>query len=314
MTLYIVVPCYNEQEVLRQTYQRLSDKLRSMIAQGAVDENSRIMFVDDGSADKTWELIEEFHRDDKLATGLKLSRNRGHQNALLAGLMTAKQYADAVVSMDADGQDDIDALDKFVEEHRRGAEIVYGVRSSRKKDSFFKRTSAQFFYKLMRLMGVDLVYNHADYRLMSRRALDELDGFKEVNLFLRGIVPLLGFQTATVHYERDKRTAGESKYPLLRQLSFASEGITSFSVKPLKLITAFGCVVSLISFIFLLVIFIRALLGDSSFVAGWASTAVLISFFGGCQILATGIVGEYIGKIYTETKSRPRFIVEKELL
>ncbi len=313
MKLYIVVPCYNEEEVLLETTKRLADKLTRMMKDGIVSKESRVLYVDDGSRDKTWELIEQFHSQSEIITGIKLSRNCGHQNALLAGLMTAKEYADAVVSLDADLQDDIEVLDDFVKEYKSGAEIVFGVRKSRDTDTAFKRSTAQGYYKIMKKLGVELVYNHADYRLMSKRALDELSKYKEVNLFLRGIVTTLGFKTAKVEYERGERFAGKSKYPLKRLISFASEGLTSFSVKPLKVITAFGTVVSIISFIFLLYIFINALIGNSSYVSGCASTAVLISFFGGCQILAIGVVGEYISKIYMETKERPRYIIEKEL-
>jgi glycosyltransferase involved in cell wall biosynthesis len=314
MDLYIVIPCYNESEVIFETEKRLTEKYKNLIAQNIISKKSRIMFVDDGSSDGTWEIIEQMHNNNEFVAGLKLARNRGHQNALLAGLLTAKDYADAVISMDADLQDDIDAVDKFIEEYKSGAEIVYGVRAARKTDSFFKRNSAQLFYKLMEKMGVEIVYNHADYRLMSRRALEELANFREVNLFLRGIIPLIGFKTATVEYDRGKRFAGKSKYPLRKMLALALEGITSCSVKPLKLIVSFGLIISVVSFIFLLYIFIHALCGDPTYVTGWASTMVLISFFGGCQILAIGIVGEYVSKIYLETKARPRFTIERELI
>ena len=310
--LYIVVPCYNEEEVLTETTKRLTEKLSSMIKDGMVAEDSRIMYVNDGSKDRTWEMITEFYGANPYVTGITLSRNRGHQNALLAGLMTAKEYADIVISMDADLQDDVDAIDQFVEEYKNGAEIVYGVRNSRKKDSFFKRTTALGFYRLMEHMGVEIVYNHADYRLMSKRALNELEGFKEVNIFLRGLVPMLGFKTATVEYERDKRFAGESKYPLKKMLSFAIDGITSCSVKPIRVITTCGFLISLISFFMLLyVLFGHFFLGGT--VRGWTTTVVLICFFGGSQLLSIGVVGEYVGKIYLETKQRPRFIISEEL-
>ena len=267
------------------------------------------MYVNDGSKDRTWEMIEEYFESNKYVTGISLSRNRGHQNALLAGLMTAQEYADVVISMDADLQDDIDAIDKFVEEYNNGAEIVYGVRSSRKKDSFFKRHTALAFYRLMARMGVDLVYNHADYRLMSKRAIEELSGFREVNLFLRGLIPMLGFKTATVEYERDKRFAGESKYPLKKMIYFAIDGITSCSIRPIRLITLFGFIIFLISIVMLIYIIRGHLLGGT--IQGWTTQVVLTCFFGGFQIMSIGVVGEYVGKIYLETKDRPRFIISE---
>ena len=308
-TLYIVVPCYNEEEVLHETTKRLTDKLNRMIKNKLISDKSKILYINDGSKDKTWELIEELNRKNNYVEGVKLSRNRGHQNALLAGLMTAKDYADIIVSMDADLQDDIEVLDDFIKEYENGAEIVYGVRSSRKKDTFFKRNTAQLYYKLMSKLGVDIVYNHADYRLMSKRAVEELEKYKEVNLFLRGIVPLIGFKTAIVKYERNERFAGESKYPLKKMLSFALEGILSFSVKPLRIITSLGLIVSSISLLFLIYVIIGHFVNGN--VDGWTTIVVLICFFGSFQIFCIGIIGEYIGKIYSETKQRPRYSIEE---
>ncbi|MGN0166280.1 MAG: glycosyltransferase family 2 protein [Lachnospiraceae bacterium] len=311
-TLYIVVPCYNEEEVITETTRRLSAKLEQLMGRQAISEVSRILYVNDGSKDRTWELITGFYESNEYVTAISLSRNKGHQNALMAGLMTAKEYADIVISMDADLQDDIDAVDSFIEEYEKGAEIVYGVRNSRKTDSVFKRGTALAFYKLMAKMGVEVVYNHADYRLMSRRALCELENFKEVNLFLRGIVPMIGFKTATVEYARGKRYAGKSKYPLKKMWAFAIDGITSCSIKPIRMITSVGFLVSFLSFLMLIYVIIGAFTGVT--VAGWPSLMVLICFFGGFQIMSIGIVGEYVGKIYMETKQRPRYIVDEELI
>lgn len=310
--LYIVVPCYNEQEVLSETTKRLREKLKSMVDSNLVSQKSRIMYVNDGSKDNTWPMICEYHQKYSEILGICLSRNRGHQNALLAGLLTAKDYADCVISMDADLQDDINAMDKFIAEYINGADIVYGVRDSRKTDSFFKRSTALMFYKFMSKLGVDMVYNHADYRLMSKRALEGLAEFNEVNLFLRGIIPMIGYKTAVVKYDRAKRFAGESKYPLKKMLSFAIDGITSCSVKPIRMIVTTGFLTAFISLCLLIYIFIGALRGGT--VEGWASTTVLICFFGGLQLMSIGIVGEYVGKIYLETKSRPRFILSEKLL
>ncbi len=310
--LYIVVPCYNEEEVLHETTKRLTEKMNKMIAEGNISGESRIMYVNDGSKDKTWDIISEYYEKNPLITGLCLSRNRGHQNALLAGLMTAKEYADAVISMDADLQDDVEAVDRFVEELKKGSDIVYGVRSSRKKDSFFKKHTALMFYKIMEKMGVEIVYNHADYRLMSKRALEGLAEFKEVNLFLRGIVPMIGYKSSTVSYERDKRFAGESKYPLKKMISFAVDGITSCSVKPIRMITSAGLVISFLSIILLIYVIIGHFMGNT--IQGWPTLMVLICFFGGFQIMSIGIVGEYVGKIYMETKERPRYIIKDKLL
>lgn len=310
--LYLVIPCYNEEEVLPITTKKLTEKLGNMIKDKLVSKESRIMYVNDGSKDRTWELIGQFNKTNKYVIGVNLSRNRGHQNALLAGLMTAKEYADIVVSMDADLQDDIDVVDKMVIEYNNGCDIVYGVRSARKTDTWFKKTTAEGFYKFMALLGVEIVYNHADYRLMSKRALNELENFKEVNLFLRGIIPLLGFKTAKVEYERKERFAGESKYPLKKMLNFALDGILSFSIKPIRIITSAGFIVSFLSFLFLIYVIIGHFVSDN--VTGWTTIVALICFFGSFQVLCIGIIGEYIGKIYNETKHRPRYIIEDVLL
>lgn len=301
--LYVVVPCYNEEAVLPETTRRLGEKLHAMMAAGSISADSRVLFVDDGSRDRTWELIEQAHAQDELFTGAKLSRNRGHQNALLAGLMTAKDCADMVISMDADLQDDINAMDKFVEEYYAGHDIVYGVRSSRATDTAFKRLTGEGFYKVMRRLGVEIVNNHAEYRLMSRRALEALSKYDERNLFLRGIVPLLGYPAAIVPYERAERFAGETKYPLKKMLSFAIEGITSFSVKPLTFITWLGILIMAIS---ALAMIINAIAGG-----GLSLVACSIWLMGGIQLLCTGVLGEYIGKIYSEVKRRPRYFIEK---
>lgn len=301
--LYVVVPCYNEEAVLPETTRRLGEKLHAMMAAGSISADSRVLFVDDGSRDRTWELIEQAHAQDELFTGAKLSRNRGHQNALLAGLMTAKDCADMVISMDADLQDDINAMDKFVEEYYAGHDIVYGVRSSRATDTAFKRLTGEGFYKVMRRLGVEIVNNHAEYRLMSRRALEALSKYDERNLFLRGIVPLLGYPAAIVPYERAERFAGETKYPLKKMLSFAIEGITSFSVKPLTFITWLGILIMAIS---ALTMIIGAIAGG-----GLSLVACSIWLMGGIQLLCTGVLGEYIGKIYSEVKRRPRYFIEK---
>ena len=310
-TLYVVVPCYKEEEVLPETSKRLKAKLTALIAQGKISPRSRILFVNDGSKDRTWPIIEELHAKERIFSGVNLSRNRGHQNALLAGLMTAVQYADMMVSMDADLQDDIDAMDRMIDAYHEGYDVVYGVRSSRKTDSFFKRFTAESFYKLMKAMGVDIVFNHADYRLMSRRAVEGLSQFKEVNLFLRGIVPQIGYSWTTVEYERAKRFAGESKYPLKKMLSFAFDGITSFSVKPLRLILFLGAVIFALSLVMLLWTLIRWIAGAT--VSGWASLMCSIWMIGGIQLLALGVIGEYMGKVYSEAKARPRFIIERVL-
>ena len=309
--LYLVIPCYNEEEVLPITQKALKEKMDNLIKNKKISKDSKVMFVNDGSKDKTWELIEEYHKEDPLFVGVKLSRNKGHQNALLAGLMTAKKYADITISMDADLQDDINVIDKMIAENNAGSEIVYGVRSSRKKDSWFKRFTAESFYKLMNAMGVEVVFNHADCRLMSKRALDELEHFEEANLFLRGLIPLLGFKTSIATYERNERAAGESKYPLKKMLSFAWDGITSFSVKPLKMITTLGFIMLFISVVMIIYTIIVKILGNT--VDGWAFIMLSIWFIGGVRLVSVGLIGEYIGKIYNETKHRPRYIIEKEL-
>ena len=311
MILYVTGPCYNEEAVLPETSKRLKAKMTSLISGGTIDSKSRVCFIDDGSKDKTWEIIKNLTESDELFSGIKLAHNRGHQNALLAGLMTAKEYADIVVSMDADLQDDIDALDRFIEKYNEGCDIVYGVRSSRKKDTFFKRNTALAYYRFLAKMGVDIVYNHADYRLMSKRALNALAEFREVNLFLRGIVPLIGFKTAIVEYERSERFAGESKYPLKKMLSFAIDGITSFSIKPIRLITSLGFIIFILSLAMLIYSIIIKITGHAD--SGWASIICSIWMIGGIQLLSLGIIGEYVGKIYNETKSRPRYIIEEFL-
>ena len=310
-TLYIVVPCYNEEEVLTETSRRLGDKLRALMAAGRIGPRSRVLFVNDGSKDRTWEVIEELHRKDGLLCGADLSRNRGHQNALLAGLMTAKERADMVISMDADLQDDVDAVDAMVDKYLEGVDIVYGVRSSRKKDTFFKRTTAEAFYRMMDLLGAETVFNHADYRLMSKRALEGLAQFTEVNLFLRGIVPMIGYRTDTVEYERGERFAGESKYPLKKMVSFALEGVTSLSVKPLRMITGLGFLVFLISLGMIVYNIVRFATGNT--VTGWASLACSVWMIGGLILLALGVIGEYLGKLYLESKGRPRFLIREVL-
>lgn len=311
MKLYLVIPCYNEEEVLPETSKRLKEKYTALMSAGKIDADSKIVFVNDGSKDRTWEMIRDLHKADPVFRGICLSRNKGHQNALMAGLMTVRSECDAAISMDADLQDDINAIDEMVDRYLEGYEVVYGVRSSRKKDTFFKRTTAQGFYKVMRAMGVETVYNHADYRLMSRRALEALSEFDEVNLFLRGIVPLVGFKSTEVTYERGERFAGESKYPLKKMLAFATEGITSMSIKPIRLITTLGFLVFLFSIGVLIYSIVRKFTGYT--VPGWAFLAVSIWALGGVQLLAIGVIGEYIGKIYLETKHRPKFIVAEYL-
>jgi glycosyltransferase involved in cell wall biosynthesis len=307
-TLYIVIPCYNEEDVLPEASSRIKDKLLRMIDADLAAKDSRILFVDDGSRDKTWQIIENLHNSDPIFSAVKLARNKGHQNALFAGLMTAKELADVVISMDADLQDDIECLDEFMREHYDGCDIVYGVRKDRKSDTFFKRCTARLFYRIMGALGVNIVYNHADYRLMSKRALEGLASFNEVNMFLRGIVPLIGFKTATVEYARGERFAGESKYPLRKMLSFAWDGISSFSVRPIRLVVVLGFLVSLASVGLMVYYFVVHFLGRT--VPGWSTLAVSIWFLGGVQLLSLGIIGEYIGKIYSEVKARPRYLVE----
>lgn len=307
--LYLVIPCYNEEKVLPVTSTIFSDKLHALAACGKISPDSRVLFVNDGSRDKTWDIITELSKSDPVFTGISLSRNRGHQNALLAGLYEASEKCDITISIDCDGQDDINAADSMVDEYLNGAEIVYGVRSSRKTDTAFKRGTAQMFYKLLNKMGAEVVYNHADYRLMSARVLKEFKNFKEVNIFLRGMVPLVGFKSTCVYYERNERMAGESHYPLKKMIALALDGITSLSTKPIRIITGLGTAIALLSIIGILWSVISFFIGHT--VAGWASMISIVCFFGGLQLLSLGIIGEYIGKIYLETKQRPRFIIEK---
>lgn len=307
-TLYMVVPCYNEEAVLHETAKRLKEKFQTLTAAHKISAESRVVFVNDGSKDKTWQIIRELHETDPAYfSGVNLAHNAGHQNAVLAGLMTVKELCDMAITMDADLQDDINAIDEMVEKYYEGNQVVYGVRSARDTDTFFKRFTAEGFYKFMKVMGADVVYNHADYRLMSRRVLQELASFKEVNLFLRGMVPLIGFQSCNVYYKRAERFAGESKYPLKKMMAFAINGITSFSTKPLKLITTAGFLMSVLSIIAFIWAFIVKLTGHSEL--GWSSMMCSIWLIGGLQLLALGIIGEYIGKIYAEVKQRPRYIV-----
>ncbi len=310
-TVYLVIPCYNEEAVLPETVKELTAELKGMMDKGLATGESRMLFVDDGSKDRTWSLIEGFHAENPLVTGLKLAHNRGHQNALLAGLMTAKELCDCAISLDADLQDDIHVLPQFVQKFLEGCDVVYGVRNRRDTDTWFKRTTAEGFYKVMQHLGVETVYNHADYRLLSRRALDALSEYKEVNLFLRGIVPLIGYRSDYVYYDRHERFAGESKYPLKKMLSFAVDGITSFSVKPLRIIANLGIVVSIVSVIGLLYALISHFTGNT--VSGWTAIVCSIWLLGGIQMLCLGVVGEYIGKIYSEVKGRPRYRIEKHL-
>lgn len=310
--LYIVIPCYNEEEVLDKTKTELKKKMNTLIQNKKIDKQSKVIFVNDGSKDKTWDLIQQFNQEDKLFGGINLSRNRGHQNALLAGLLTVKDDADIVISMDADLQDDIDAIDLMIEKRKEGADVVYGVRNSRKKDSFFKRTTAQGFYRVMKMLGVDVIYNHADYRLTSRRVLDSLKDYREVNLFLRGIFPLIGFKSDIVYYERKERFAGKSKYPLKKMLNFAWDGITSFSVKPIRLVLNVGVVILILSLLMILYSVIQKVLGNT--VDGWTFIVCSLWLLGGIQMLSLGIIGEYIGKIYSETKARPRYLVTDYLV
>lgn len=309
--LYVVVPCYNEEEVLAETTKRLKEKLETLIKNKIISDKSRVMYVNDGSKDNTWNIIKEIDSKEKLFTGISLSRNRGHQNALLGGLMTAKEYADVVISMDADLQDDINAIDGMLEKYYEGNDIVYGVRSARKTDTFFKRNTALAFYKVMKILGVDCVYNHADYRLTSKRVLEEFSNYKEINLFLRGMFPLVGFKSDIVYYERNERFAGSSKYPLKKMLNFAWDGITSFSTKPLRLICVLGFLILFISIIIMIYSLIRKLAGNT--VSGWTFLSISIWFIGGLQMISIGVIGEYIGKMYNETKARPRYIISENL-
>ena len=310
-TLYIVVPCYNEQEVLFETNKRLLVKVNSMIDENKISDDSRICYVNDGSKDDTWQIIKKLNSESKYVTGVNLSRNKGHQNALLAGLMSVKDKCDITISMDADLQDDIEVISQFVDKYYEGNEIVYGVRSSRKKDTFFKKNSALLFYQFMKIMGVDIVFNHADYRLLSCRVVKQLDNYKEVNLFLRGIIPLIGFKSCNVEYERNERFAGESKYPLKKMLNFAFDGITSFTVKPIRFITVTGFLVFAVSILLMIYFLYVKLIGQT--VTGWTTIAISIWAIGGLQLLSIGVVGEYVGKIYLESKHRPTYIVEEFL-
>ena len=309
--LYVVVPCYNEEEVLEETTKQLAKKMTSLIEEDIISKKSKVMYVNDGSKDKTWKLIKRINEENELFTGISLTRNRGHQNALLAGLMTAKEYADIIISMDADLQDDINAIDKMLEKYKEGNDIVYGVRSSRKKDSFFKRFTAETFYKFMKVLGVDCIYNHADYRLTTKRVLDELENYHEVNLFLRGMFPLIGFESDIVYYDRQVRFAGKTKYPLKKMLNFAWDGISSFSVKPLRMICSLGFIILFVSIAIIIYSLIQKLIGNT--VSGWTFLSISIWFIGGLQMISIGIIGEYIGKIYSETKARPRYIILDDL-
>ena len=306
--LYLAIPCYNEEAVLPETARRLREKFAELRADGRITDASRICFIDDGSRDRTWELIAALHDADRVFSGIKLTRNRGHQNALLCGLMTLRDRADCVISMDADLQDDINAIGEMLDRFAEGCDVVYGVRSRRETDTAFKRRSAERFYRVLRALGADVVFNHADYRLMSRRALDALSEYGEVNLFLRGLVPLVGYKSGVVYYARGERFAGESKYPLKKMLSFAWEGVTSLSVQPLRCITRLGVLMFFVSIVMLIWFLIRHVTGHT--VTGWSSLAVSIWAIGGLQLLALGVVGEYVGKIYLEAKGRPRYRVE----
>ena len=307
--LYIVVPCYNEEAVLPLTAPMFLDKLTALEKAGKISPDSRVLFVDDGSKDKTWQIISDLSASDRRFTGIRQSRNRGHQNALLAGLMEAKDRCDVTISIDCDGQDDMDAMDLMLEAYAKGSQIVYGVRDNRASDSFFKRTTAQGFYRFMKHMGTETVYNHADYRLVSKKVLEAFSDFKEVNIFLRGMFPLVGFQSTSVYYTRKERLAGKSHYPLRKMLALALEGITSLSTRPLHMITALGCGMAVLSFVGILWSVIVALLGKA--VVGWASTTCIICFIGGVQLICLGVIGSYVGKIYLEVKGRPRYIISE---
>lgn len=307
--LYIIIPCYNEEKVLPITSTMFLEKIKSLVNKGKISDKSRIMFVNDGSKDRTWEIICELAKTDEHYIGISQSRNRGHQNAVLAGLMEAKDNCDITISIDCDGQDDINAMDKMLDEYLNGCEIVYGVRSNRQTDTFFKRFTAQGFYKLLNAMGAEVVYNHADYRLVSSRVLKEFENFKEVNLFLRGMFPLVGFKSTSVYYERHERIAGESHYPLRKMLALAFDGITSLSIKPIRMITGLGIAIAMLSFAGVIWSIVMAILGKT--VAGWASMVCIVSFIGGIQLICVGVIGEYIGKIYMEVKHRPRYIISE---
>lgn len=309
--LYLAIPCYNEEEVLRDSAEKLNNKYNEMMAEGKISPDSKIVFIDDGSKDKTWSIISELHKENPVFQGIKLTRNRGHQNALLCGLMTLKDKADAVISIDADLQDDINVFDEMVEKYENGCDVVYGVRSKRATDTFFKRFTAEAFYKILNKMGAKVIFNHADFRLMSKRALEAFSMYKETNIFLRGMVPLVGYKSDVVKYERAERLAGESKYPLKKMLALAWEGITSLSIQPIRMITWLGAIIFAISLVIIVYSLVRFSIGAT--VSGWASTLCSIWALGGLQLLAIGVIGEYIGKIYLETKRRPRYIVEEFL-
>ncbi|MFM1525566.1 MULTISPECIES: glycosyltransferase family 2 protein [Helcococcus] len=305
--LWIVIPCYNEEELLPITAPLFLNKINSLIEKNLIDKNSKILFVDDGSKDKTWDIINKLSLENDKVIGIKQSRNRGHQNAVLAGLMEAKSKCDITISIDCDGQDDINAMDEMIQEYNEGCEIIYGVRDNRESDTFFKRTTAQGFYKFMNVMGVDTVYNHADYRLVSSKVLNEFSNFKEVNLFLRGMFPLVGFKSTSVFYKRNERIAGKSKYPFFKMLGLAIDGITSLTIKPIRIVTSIGIFVSFLGFIGVIWSMIQAFLGNT--VTGWASIVSIICFIGGIQLISLGVIGEYVGKTYMETKQRPRYII-----
>ena len=307
--LYIVIPCYNEEEVLPITAPLFLKKIHQLVNEGKILDESRILFVNDGSKDGTWELIKKLSKEEYHYKGIAQSRNRGHQNAVLAGLMTAKEVADITISIDCDGQDDINAMDAMVDAYMAGAEVVYGVRSKRETDTFFKRFTAESFYHLLNWMGAEVVFNHADYRLISSKVLDAFSDFKEVNIFLRGLIPLVGFNSTSVYYERHERIAGESHYPLKKMLALAFDGITSLSVKPIRMITAAGTIISGLGFCAIIWAIIMQVMGNT--VAGWASMVCIVAFLGGIQLLSLGVIGEYIGKIYLETKARPRYIISE---
>ena len=309
MILWIVIPCYNEEAVLPVTAPMFLEKIHHLIKKGKISNKSRILFVNDGSRDRTWEIICDLAKQDEHFIGISQSRNRGHQNAVLAGLMEARQYCDITISIDCDGQDDINAMDEMVDHYMAGSEVVYGVRSKRDTDTFFKRFTAEGFYKILNAMGAEVVFNHADYRLISSRVLEEFAEFKEVNLFLRGMIPLVGFKNSSVYYERNERLAGESHYPLRKMLALAFDGITSLSVKPITLIATMGILFGMVGFVGLVWAIITAFMGNT--VAGWASTVSIVCFLGGIQLFSLGVIGQYIGKIYMETKRRPRYIISE---
>lgn len=310
-TLYLVIPCYNEEQVLPVTSKLFLEKITGLISSGKIADTSRVCFVNDGSRDKTWEIISGLCKEDDHFAGISLAHNRGHQNALICGLMEVSSKCDITISMDCDGQDDINAIDAMVDEYLNGSEIVFGVRSDRSTDTWFKRTTAQSYYKFLKFMGVDIIPDHADYRLMSSRALNALAGYKEVNVFLRGIIPQLGFKTSMVYYSRAERMAGSTHYPLRKMLALALDGITSFSIKPLRMITTLGGIIAFLSFIGIIYIIIGAIIGNTA--EGWASMTILLCFLSGVQMISLGIIGEYIGKIYMETKGRPRYFVDESV-